>query len=58
MNDFLVDLVGVGEGQLGLVVTHLLQAGNAELVHGWLQLLTLDSPVTLCSKINKAVLPA
>ena len=58
MKDFLVDLVGVGEGKLGLVVTHLLQAGDAELVHGWLQLLTEDFPVTLCSEINKADSPA
>ena len=58
MKHFLVDLVRVGEGQLGLVVTHLLQVGDAELVHGRLQLLTLDFPVKLCSEINKAVLPA
>ena len=34
-----VHLVGVDTSQLGLVVTHLLQAGDAQLVHSWLQLL-------------------
>ena len=38
----LVDLVGVGESQLRLVIAHLFETGDAELVHGGLQLLKLE----------------
>ena len=54
-----MNLVWVGKGQLRLVITHLLQAWDAELVHSGLQLLNkVPRNVTLFSKINKAVLPA
>ena len=38
-----MDLIRVGEGELGLVVAELLRGGDAQLVQGWLQLLKIQS---------------
>ena len=35
----LVDIIGVGEGKLRLVVSHLCRGVDTKLLQGWLQLL-------------------
>ena len=48
----LVDLVRVGQSQLGPVVAKLLWGGDAQLVQGWLQLLKIQSQSLNCPPLH------